>query len=81
MNRTFIRKHITTFAIAIYLIVFAFFAWSKPSFMYQTDGSLRQFGIGYKSKTVVPIWFFAMTVGIVSYFAVLYYLAMPRITF
>lgn len=81
MNRTFIRKHITTFAISIYIVIFALFAWTKPSFLYQPDGSLRQFGVGYQSKTVVPIWFLAMTSGILSYFAVLYYLAMPKLTF
>lgn len=81
MSRTFIRKHITTFAIAIYLIMFALFALTKPSFLYQKDGSLRQFGVGYQSKTVIPIWFLAITIGILSYFSVLYYLAMPRLTF
>ena len=81
MNRTFIRRHITTFSVVIYLIVFAMFAWLKPAFLYHKDGSLRQFGVGYRSKTVVPIWLLAMTTGILSYFAVLYYLAMPRLTF
>ena len=81
MNRAFIRNHLTTFAILIYLFVFALCVWAKPPFLYQKDGSLRQFGVGYQSKTVVPIWFLAMAIGILSYFAVLYYLAMPRLTF
>ena len=81
MNRSFIRKHITTVAIVIYLVVFVFFTWVKPSFLYQMDGSLRQFGVGYQNKTVMPIWFLAMIAGILSYFGVLYYLAMPRLTF
>ena len=26
----------------------------KPSFIYEKDGSFRQFGLGYKKKTVIP---------------------------
>lgn len=81
MDRTFLRRHITSFAILIYLAIFSLFVWMKPTFLYQKDGSLREFGVGYQSKTVLPIWLLAMTVGIISYFAVLYYLAMPRLTF
>lgn len=81
MNRTFIRQHITTFAIVIYLVTLALFVWAKPTFLYDKDGSLRHFGVGYQSKTVVPFWLLSLIVGINSYFAVLYYLAMPRLTF
>ena len=81
MNRVFIRNHLTTFAIVIYISVYLLFIWLKPAFLYNKDGTFRQFGVGYKSKTVVPIWFLAMTIGILSYFGVLYYLALPKLTF
>jgi hypothetical protein len=81
MNRTFIRKHITTVAIVIYLAVYGLFIWFKPAFLYNDDGSLRQFGVGYQSKTILPIWFLAMCIGILSYFFVLYYLTAPRLVF
>jgi len=81
MNRTFIRRHITSFSIVLYLLLFAFFIGIKPSFLYNNDGSLRHFGVGYRSKTVIPIWLLAITTGIFSYFIILYYLAMPQLTF
>jgi len=42
--------------------------------MYNEDGGFRPFGIGYKHKTVIPIWIASITVAIFSYLAVLYYI-------
>ena len=47
--------------------------------MFKKDGSIRQFGIGYKEKTVLPIWLMAIVIAILSYVFVMYYLAMPRL--
>jgi hypothetical protein len=40
--------------------------------MYNEDGSLRQFGIGFQRKTVVPAWLVAIIIAILSYLLVLY---------
>lgn len=45
----------------------------KPSFLYNKDSSLRQFGIGYKNKTILPLWLFSIILGILIYMLVLYY--------
>ena len=50
----------------------------KPAFIYNADGSLKQFGLGKKSKTVIPIWFISLILAIFSYLFVLYYLATPK---
>ena len=50
----------------------------KPAFLYNIDGSLKQFGLGRKSKTVIPIWFISLILAIFSYLFVLYYLAVPK---
>ena len=50
----------------------------KPAFLYNTDGSLKQFGLGRKNKTVIPIWFISLILAILSYLFVLYYLAVPK---
>jgi hypothetical protein len=34
--------------------------------------SFRRFGIGYKNKTVVPIWLFAIILAILIYVGVIY---------
>ena len=43
-------------AIIIFLIIFCFVHWLKPPLIYNDHGGFRQFGIGYKQKTVIPIW-------------------------
>lgn len=81
MNRAFIHKNITTIAAAIFAIVYAVISVSKPAFMYNTDGSLRQFGVGYHKKTIAPAWLVAIIIAIVSYFSVLYYVSVPKLQF
>lgn len=71
-NQFFIKQHITTFSILVFLAVFAAVQAFKPRFMYNDDGSLRQFGIGFKRKTVVPAWLIAILIAILSYLLVLY---------
>ena len=72
INQYFIKHHITSFSILVFLAAFAAIQWCKPRFMYNEDGSLRQFGIGFKRKTVVPAWLVAIIVAILSYLLVLY---------
>jgi hypothetical protein len=78
MNRTFIRNNINLIAIAIFLIVYGITIYYKPFFLYNKDGSLREFGLGTKRRTIIPAWFLAIILAILSYFVVLYYLAMPK---
>ena len=53
----------------------------KPAFLYNDDGSLKQFGLGVRQKTVIPIWLITLILAIFSYLFVLYYLAMPKFRF
>jgi len=45
-NHYFIKRHITSVSILVFLAAFAAVQAFKPRFMYNEDGSLRQFGIG-----------------------------------
>jgi hypothetical protein len=81
MLRKFIRNNITLVAIVIFIILFGLVQLCKPPFLYNKDGSIRPFGIGYKNKTIVPVWLFSIILGIFSYLFVLYYLAYPKISF
>lgn len=78
MNRTFIRKHITTISIVIFIVLFYLIQLFKPHFLYNIDGSIKDFGIGYKKKTILPMWVISIVVAILCYLAVLYYLTIPR---
>ena len=70
----FVRIHKINFAILIFLSVFTMIHIYKPLLMYNEDGGFRPFGIGYKHKTVIPIWIVSIIVAMFSYLAVLYYL-------
>jgi hypothetical protein len=71
-----IRNNLAGSAIVLYIIVFMLVQYATPSFLYNEDGSLREFGVGYSSKTVLPIWIVAIVLGILSYLLV-YYVSMP----
>ncbi len=79
MSRTFVRNNITAISILIFVIIFISVQMIKPKFLYNRDGSVREFGIGYKNKTIMPIWLFSLILGIMSYLVVLYYLAHPML--
>ena len=73
--REFILDNKLSVAVCIFVIVFFLIHYSKPSFVYNKDGSFREFGVGYRHKTVIPNWLVSIVIGIFSYLGVLYYLA------
>jgi uncharacterized membrane protein YozB (DUF420 family) len=79
MLRTFTRNNTTLVSIIIFLVIFIIIQMLKPAFLYNKDGSLREFGVGYKNKTIVPLWLFSIILGILCYVLVLYYLVHPRL--
>jgi hypothetical protein len=79
MLRIFISENVTTAAIILFIILFWIVHVTKPAFLYKPDGSLREFGVGYRNKTILPIWLLSIILGILSYLFVLYYLAYPKI--
>ena len=78
MNRLYIRKNLTTVAILLFVVLFCIIQLAAPSFLYEKDGSLRQFGLGKRKKTVIPIWFLTLILAIFCYLFVLYYLTYPK---
>jgi hypothetical protein len=78
MFTNIIRNNLAGSAILLYVVVFMLVQYANPSFIYNQDGSLREFGIGYSSKTVLPIWLIAIVLGILSYVAV-YYVSRPAV--
>jgi len=79
MLRTFARNNIPLMSIIIFIITFGSIQLIKPDFLYKKDGSIREFGVGYKNKTIMPVWLFSIILGILSYIVVLYYLTYPKI--
>jgi hypothetical protein len=78
MNRLFIRNNITSVSIIIFIFLFIGVQKMEPAFLYNPDGSLKQFGLGRKKHTVIPVWLVSLILAILSYLFVLYYLAIPK---
>jgi hypothetical protein len=78
MNYSSIRKNINTFSIILFLSLFILFNYFQPGFLYNNNGTIREFGLGNKRKTILPVWLLSIILGIISYLFVLYYITIPR---
>ncbi len=67
MLRTFTRNNTTLVSIVLFLLFFTLVQIMKPNFLYNKDGSIREFGVGYKNKTILPLWLFSIILGILTY--------------
>ena len=74
MYKTFIRNNNLSVSIALFLLLFTLFAYIKPSFLFNKNGLIRNFGLGKSNCTILPIWLLVIIISIVSYLAILYYL-------
>jgi hypothetical protein len=79
MYRTYIRENIILVSVILFVIIFGIIQMIKPACFYNKDGSIREFGIGYKNKTILPIWLLSLVLGILCYLAILYYVSAPKI--
>lgn len=79
LSRQFIRENIVLVSIILFVFLFAIIQFSKPKFLYNTDGSVREFGIGYRNKTILPVWLLSIIMGILCYLIVMFYVAHPKI--
>lgn len=70
----FVRLNKVLFAVAIFLFLFTAIHLYKPLLMYNEEGGFRPFGVGYKHKTVIPIWIASIVLAIFSYLAVIVYI-------
>ena len=68
-----LSKNIQLASIIIFGIAFFAFYIIQPGFLFNLDGSIKQFGVGRTNKTILPIWLLSFILGILSYVFVLYY--------
>ena len=81
MNRSFVRRNIPLFALALYIILYGVLIFSKPSLIYDKNDCLRNFGRGYTTRSILPVWLLSIIIAILSYFAVMYYVTYPDLQF
>ena len=75
MYKGYIRENITVAAVVLFIIIFGTIQMMKPTCFYNKDGSIRELGVGYKNKTILPIWLLSLVLGIMCYLAVMYYVS------
>lgn len=81
MIRQFINKNITLVSIIFFIIMFILLIVIKPEIVFTKTGKPRDFGLGYKNKTILPIWLFVIILSIISYLVVLFYIQFNKILF
>jgi hypothetical protein len=78
INIRWIRHNKVAVAIILYIALFVIINATKPAFIYNPDGSLKNFGVGYRSKTIIPVWLLSIFLAIIAYFSVIYYTSTTR---
>ena len=69
----YIRTHKLFISILLFFALFFTVHTYKPAMIYNVDGGFRPFGVGYKHKTVIPIWIVSIVLAIFSYLLVLHF--------
>jgi len=72
MWRKLLRLYKLPLSLFIFLVSFFIFHLMKPGFTYEENGAFRQFGVGYKHKTVISGWVVAILLSVGSYLLISY---------
>lgn len=78
--RSILKKNIIATTIIFFVLVYMFVNYLKPAFLYTHNGTLRQFGLGYRQKTIIPLWLLSIVIAIISYLLVRFYIVFPRLS-
>ena len=73
MSKNYIKENTTLIAILLFITIYGSIQLMKPACFYNRDGSIREFGIGYRNKTIFPVWLLSIVLGILSYLIIMYY--------
>jgi hypothetical protein len=74
MNRYYLKKNRLSLSIFIFLIVFMIINLLKPGIFYDKYGAIREFGLNQTNKTIVPIWLITISIAILSYLIIMYFI-------
>ena len=66
--RDFIQNNKILATFIFFLLMFTSLMIIKPSYAFNKDGSIKDFGLGYTNRTVLPIWVLVIVFAIISYF-------------
>lgn len=61
-------------ALVLFVISYGIVYITRPAFLFTKPSDVpREFGIGYKNRTILPLWLFSIVLGLLCYFIALYY--------
>ena len=75
-SKKFVLDHKVSLAILLFLFVFATIHMIKPDLIYDKDGVFRPFGVGYRNKTIFPIWLISIILAIFSYLSICVFISL-----
>lgn len=67
------RNKILLSSTFLFIFIFCIICSIQPNCFFKQDGSIRAFGVGYKNKTILPIWLAAIVLAILIYLFVQMY--------
>ena len=68
--REFMRDNKILATFVIFMAMFLAMMMIRPALVFNRDGSIKEFGLGYTNRTVLPIWLFVIVFAIFAYFTV-----------
>ncbi len=71
--KKFLINHINSLSIVLFLIIYFLINYLQPSVLYLDNGTLREFGLNQKNKTIIPIWLVVFILAIFSYLFSIYF--------
>jgi hypothetical protein len=74
MYKTFIKNHVISTTIFLFILIYIIIIYTKPSFLFTNHGSIRHFGLGKRNSTIIPIWLITIILVIFIYMSVLCYI-------
>ena len=67
MINEFIKNNKLAATIIIFVLLFSFIIYLKPEFLFTKNGAIRNFGIGKRNSSIIPIWIVVFILAIFSY--------------
>ena len=68
-----IKPGSVTYSIILFISVVMIIQFFKPACLYNHDGSFKIFGLGYRNKTIIPMWLAILILAILSYVVIFAY--------
>ena len=67
------KESLILYSILLYILIYyVVTVLIKPAFLFNEDGDIKLFGLGYMNKTIIPIWLFTLMIAILSYLFIFY---------